>query len=156
MITASRSLPWLLPHSQRRPSLLGALFLALACHSSPSPSPTSLTDVAWQLVTLDGLEAGQGAGGQPATLLLGADHRASGFAGCNRFSGTYELAGDQLSFGPLAMTRMACTEGMDLEQRFSKVLQATKNYRVSATGLELMDGEKLLAHLVPPPTATTY
>ncbi|KXV10171.1 heat-shock protein [Caballeronia megalochromosomata] len=39
-------------------------------------------------------------------------HRqASGFSGCNRFAGTYDLKDGKLTFGPLAGTRMACVSG---------------------------------------------
>ncbi|MBC8642623.1 META domain-containing protein [Caballeronia sp. EK] len=39
-------------------------------------------------------------------------HRlASGFSGCNRYSGTYDLKDGKLTFGPLAGTRMACVSG---------------------------------------------
>ncbi|MCQ0029614.1 META domain-containing protein [Burkholderia glumae] len=34
--------------------------------------------------------------------------RASGFAGCNRYAGTYMVKNGLLSFGPLAGTRRAC------------------------------------------------
>jgi heat shock protein HslJ len=33
---------------------------------------------------------------------------ASGFSGCNRYTGTYMLQDGKLGFGPLASTRMAC------------------------------------------------
>jgi heat shock protein HslJ/uncharacterized membrane protein len=36
------------------------------------------------------------------------DGKVSGKGGCNRFTGSYELTGESLSFGPLAATRMAC------------------------------------------------
>ena len=51
------------------------------------------------------------AGGEPITLVLSAQtglRRASGFSGCNRYTGTYMLKEGRLSFGPLAGTRMAC------------------------------------------------
>lgn len=51
---------------------------------------------------------------QPITLDLSTasgHRRASGFSGCNRFSGTYALKDGKLSFGPLAGTRMACVSG---------------------------------------------
>ncbi|MDR5833420.1 META domain-containing protein [Caballeronia sp. LZ034LL] len=52
--------------------------------------------------------------GQPLTLDFSTSsgrRRASGFAGCNRFAGTYDLKDGKLSFGPLAGTRMACPGG---------------------------------------------
>ena len=49
----------------------------------------------------------------------------SGFSGCNRFTGTYKLDGNAITFGPLASTRMAC---MDLVNTIeTKMLEALSN-----------------------------
>jgi heat shock protein HslJ len=124
---------------------MGLLAIGLmACHhakSQSTPPPAGgapLVGTEWTLVEIDGQPAGLGAGEKPATLSLSeADKHASGFAGCNRMSGTYELAGSTLRFGPMAVTRMACATGMDLETRFLAVLEATRGYRLAAEGLEL-------------------
>jgi lactoylglutathione lyase len=58
------------------------------------PSPPEVIE--WRLV-----------GGRGQTLLLDGA-RASGSGGCNRFTGGYRLENGQLSFEPLATTRMAC------------------------------------------------
>ncbi|MDR5731521.1 META domain-containing protein [Caballeronia sp. LZ025] len=50
-------------------------------------------------------------GGHPITLDFSTEsgrRRASGFSGCNRYTGAYDLKDGKLSFGPLAGTRMAC------------------------------------------------
>jgi len=115
-----------------------------ACHhaktqSAPQPASTApLVGTEWTLVELGGQPVGLGAGEKPATLSLSeADKHASGFSGCNRMSGTYELEGSTLRFGPMAVTRMACATGMDLETKFLAALQATRGYRLAAEGLEL-------------------
>jgi heat shock protein HslJ len=87
-----------------------------------------------------------GSGRSAPTLLLSArDARASGFAGCNQFTGRYELSGDALRLGPLAMTRMACPDSMDLEQRYSSALEATRTYRIKGSQLELLAGDRVVA-----------
>jgi heat shock protein HslJ len=43
--------------------------------------------------------------------------RATGFAGCNRFSGAYRLRSGALTLGPLATTRKACGEQADRLER---------------------------------------
>ncbi|WP_250507301.1 MULTISPECIES: META domain-containing protein [unclassified Caballeronia] len=51
---------------------------------------------------------------QPLTLdfsTANGRRQASGFSGCNRFTGAYELKNGKLTFGPLAGTRMACVSG---------------------------------------------
>ena len=44
-----------------------------------------------------------------------ATKRAGGNAGCNRYNATYVLAGDSLRFDAAISTRMACPDGMELE-----------------------------------------
>jgi putative lipoprotein len=116
-----------------------------ACKTVPSDSPSPY-GTEWQLVELNGHPAPGGAGGKPATLTLVLDDgRASGFAGCNRFSGTFTTSANQIQFGPLMMTKMACSEGMDLEARYPAVLSGSNGFRVTATGLELLSGQEVVA-----------
>jgi heat shock protein HslJ len=49
----------------------------------------------------------------------------SGFSGCNRFSGTYTLDGNAITFGPLASTRMACMDSVNTIE--TKMLEALSN-----------------------------
>ncbi len=83
---------------------------------------TRWTDASGQPRTVPG--ADQGA--QPLTLDLSTEsgrRRVSGFAGCNRFNGTYDLKDGKISFGPLAVTRMACTTSAGaLEQPYLDAL----------------------------------
>lgn len=101
---------------------------------------SSITNTRWVLEKLRGEAAGLGAGGQaPHLTLQGAEPRVSGFAGCNQISGGYTLAGDQLSFGKMAMRNRACPEGMELEREFAKALEETKSGEVSDDVLQLRD-----------------
>ena len=62
------------------------------------------------------------------TLAFGADGRASILADCNRGTGSYtsESPG-QLTFGPVATTRMACPEG-SLEDTFLAQFEWVRSY----------------------------
>jgi heat shock protein HslJ len=94
--------------------------------------------VDWQLIELDAKTAPAGAGGRRVTLRFDADStRVSGFAGCNQFGGSYTIAGDSLHFGPLVLTRMACTDGMELETHFTTALNATRRYELTSTQFKL-------------------
>jgi len=113
----------------------------------------SLFDITWNLTDLNGRAPSPSSDGRPATLLLEpAAQRASGFSGCNRMTGTYRHAGDSLSFGPMAMTRMACAAGMGLEQQYAAALEKVTTFRLSAGGLELMGDSGTVARFsaVPP------
>ena len=76
-----------------------------------------------------------------------AGGRLSGSGGCNRITGSYQLDGDRLTFGPIASTRMACPEAMDQEQAFLKALAAVRSYRIPGGTLELLDGSNVVARL---------
>ncbi|WP_043202367.1 META domain-containing protein [Paraburkholderia acidipaludis] len=73
---------------------------------------------------------------QAITLDLSAatgQRRASGFSGCNRYSGSYVLKNGLLSFGPLAATRMACAgAGGNIEGAYLDALT-----HISRTGVEM-------------------
>jgi len=55
------------------------------------------------------------------------------------------MAGDSLRFGPLATTRMACTEGMQLESALTAALMATRRYELTSTQLKLFGASGAVA-----------
>ena len=107
---------------------------------------TALTDVEWRLTHLGSQPAPLGAGDRQATIqFTGAERRASGFGGCNRYAGSYVLRGDSLRFSPLMMTRMACDKGMDLELRYAALLETVRRARITDGRLELLAGDSVVA-----------
>jgi heat shock protein HslJ len=101
----------------------------------------SLTGTAWkaQAITIRGGFSTL-INGTEITIQFGTDGKVSGSSGCNRFTGSYEATDDQLTFGPLATTRMACAQDiMDQEQGFLNALAATTTYRIVGTTLTLYD-----------------
>jgi putative lipoprotein len=102
----------------------------------------------WSLTSLSGATAEPGNGGKAATLTFSeADNKVSGFAGCNRLAGTYQAKGDSLRVGPLALTRMACPSGMELETKFGAALDATRSYRITGNRLDLLGDTGVVASL---------
>ena len=57
------------------------------------------------------------------------------------------MTGAELHFNSVAVTRMACNDGMDLEQKFAAALTATRRFSSSGTGLELMGDSGTVARL---------
>lgn len=102
-----------------------ALAVTVACAHGPAPTPvpmTTISDVEWTLTQLGERTAPVGARGEAPSLRFDADGSVSGYGGCNRVRGPYTVAGDRLTFGNLAMTMMACPDGMDLERDFARAL----------------------------------
>ena len=109
--------------------------LLIADKVDPIEERPGLEDARWVLVWL----AGTAAPRSEAWIRLDpSDWRITGHGGCNRMSGTYHTAGDSLSFGPLAMTRMACPH-MEHEGLFGRALDATRRYALRGDTLELLD-----------------
>ena len=113
-----------------------ALLLLAAC----ATTGTTLENTYWKLVLLDGAPV-------PPTqreahfILRPADKRVSGSGGCNGLGGTYELDGDNLKFGQMIRTMMACPTGMDTENGFLAALGEARTARVSGQQLILLDAE---------------
>lgn len=75
---------------------------------------------------------------RPATIQFDpTTGRAAGFAGCNRYSAGYTLAGDSLTFGPAVSTKMACAGGDELERAYLAMLPAIRSYALSDSTLTL-------------------
>jgi uncharacterized lipoprotein YbaY/heat shock protein HslJ/uncharacterized lipoprotein NlpE involved in copper resistance len=76
---------------------------------------------------------------EPHVILDPESRRVGGSGGCNRLGGSYELYGDRLTFGQMAGTVMACSEGSDTEQAFLEALQQVHTWKITGQHLELFD-----------------
>ena len=128
----SRLCAWLAPAALV--TLLGAC--------AQAPAQPDLSDTRWQ-----------GDGQPPTQLRLDANGQASGFGGCNRFSGRWRIDGGRLRLGPLAATRMMClTPGGEQEGPFLASLEATRSARLEGGRLLLLDAQgQVLQTLQPAP-----
>jgi heat shock protein HslJ len=104
---------------------------------------TSWTLASWQNADGTPRAVPHGDDGEPLVLTLStADgvRRASGYSGCNRYMGNYDLKNGVLSFGPLAGTRMACaTTGGTLERAYLDALA-----HISKAGVQMRTPQQLL------------
>jgi heat shock protein HslJ len=122
-----------------------------ASESPPAASNASLDDREWALVELGEVAASLGAGGRPATIQFDpTTSRATGFAGCNRYSAGYTLTGDSLTFGPAIATKMACAEGDELERDYLAMLPSIRSYALSDSTLILNGPDGPLARFRAP------
>ena len=107
-------------------------------------SVATMGQMEWTLVEMDGKALPAGA--TPPTIRFDG-LRASGFAGCNRFTGSVEDKGaGAFTFGPLAATRMACAGPQDeIESRFVARLGTVSRFSFVAGRLALTDGRATAA-----------
>lgn len=136
-----------------------AALLTLACTSganrgaadttasrSGGASSAAVLEREWALVTLGDSAAPRGTGGKPATIRFdSAASRAAGFAGCNRYSAPYTIAGDSLRFGPAISTKMACADGNALERAYLAIIPEVAGFRVTDSTLTLTGSSGTLA-----------
>lgn len=77
------------------------------------------------------------------SLQFSADGQVSGRGGCNQYTGSYTRAGNTLTFGPLAVTQMACVPALgDQEKKFFSVLSTPVTISFDATGALVLTNEK--------------
>ena len=114
------------------------------------PQPEGLAGTSW---VVNGYNNGRQAvvsvlNGSELTMEFSADGRVAGYAGCNRYTGSFEQDGKALSFGPAAATRRMCIEPegvMEQEQQFLKALETVATARQEADRLELRTADGAMA-----------
>lgn len=118
------------------------LFMA-GCVVAPPAEPPKNANLAgsWQVSAINGARIP----GTVVTMDMAAGE-ISGSGGCNRYNGSYTQSGYTLTFGPTAMTRMACAPAdMDAEARFGKALGSVTSYSFSSNGeLQMFSGNALV------------
>ena len=79
------------------------------------------------------------------TAYFGEDGQLTGNAGCNNYTASYEVDGDQIKIGPAATTRMACSEPdgiMEQEAAYLAALEMASSYQFEdQQRLILLDAE---------------
>jgi putative lipoprotein len=111
-------------------------------------SAADLSDTAWILEEIAGHPALEAA--RP-TVAFDPGGRLSGSTGINRFTGSFVLVGDELSFGPLATTRrVGSTEVMEQQRRLLDALSRPCRIRIEGRRL-VLDHEHSASRLLPAP-----
>jgi heat shock protein HslJ len=141
-----------------RVSLPDGRFLSGCCRV-PSPAaasgaPSSLEGATWRLTELpDTQPAALARLSRPVTVRFESG-RLAGFSGCNNFSGSYKMVGDNLTIGPVASTQMACSEpASSIERVVQAALAGTLRYQIEGENLTAVaaSGATLRFQREPPP-----
>lgn len=121
--------------------------------ASQVPAQTSsVQNTEWQVKTMNDTAP---VGDRPLTVRFDDQGRVSGFAGCNRFNGTYELSRDGLVIKPdLAMTRMACLSDAVAQQEaaFTALLTSMTALQMQPDGTVILrndQGQQIVLHTPP-------
>ena len=81
---------------------------------------------------------------------VSSEGTVEGSAGCNSYSGSYEVKDSQLSIpGPIAATEMYCMEPegvMEQERQYLEILQAAESYSVEDGELQINCGGQVLVY----------
>jgi copper homeostasis protein (lipoprotein) len=101
---------------------------------------SNLQNTYWKLTALNGkpvfvVEQQR----EPSLVLHSENSRVAGSGGCNRLMGSYEVKGNEVHFGQLAGTMMACPAGMDTEKEFLGTLEHVSRWRIVREHLEFYD-----------------
>ena len=135
--------------------LWGLGFCFAGCNGAGSPPSSSeaagldlLSDQEWRLELFGAdPESTPPISGPEITLQLTPEGKVFGSGGCNRYQGSFKRKGpDEISFGAIASTRMACPEEiMVQEDRYIKLLGKAKRFSLEGDFLRLMsEGEVLI------------
>jgi heat shock protein HslJ len=121
-----------------------AIVVLVACGSSGPAANDPLEGTSWTLMAYRKTRPIPGTT-LTATFEGGQVH---GSAGCNTYRGPYEVDGDTIAMGALAITEMACLEpegAMEQETLFMEFLQDARRYRLDEGQLQILrsDGEAL-------------
>ena len=99
-----------------------------------------LANSKWLVTAIAG---GGGVDNLRTTLEFGADGRAGGQAGCNRWTASWRVGGDRLTLDSTATTRMACLPAVaDQEQKFLAALAAVSTFRIDNGSLLILLDQK--------------
>lgn len=133
----------------KRPIALLALLAMSACAITSREATTELPGTSWTLVELDGSEA---VGETPPSITFTDEGGVTGSTGCNTFNGEVTIDGAELSFGPLATTRMACLdEGASAQEHaFLLAMEDVTGYTIDSEGWLVLEGGASLTFEVAP------
>lgn len=100
-----------------------------------------LTGLPWQVTSVDETSVAASLG---MTVRFAEDGSISGYSGCNRFTGNYEIGGEGISTGPIASTRRACLDPASnrLESDFLAALGQLRSFRIEEDGRLMLMAEQ--------------
>ena len=126
-----------------------ALLVLSACAITSREATLELPGSSWTLAELNGEEP---VGDIPPSITFTDADSVTGSTGCNTFNGEVTIEGTELTFGPMATTRMACTDpaASDQEQAFLVAMESVTGYTLDSEGRLVLEGDAALTFEVAP------
>lgn len=124
---------------------IGMILSANKCKEG-GDGKASLLDRKWVFQSVGGSALKMPDGAEQPWVQLTADG-LQGFGGCNRLMGTYELAGERLSFPGVGSTKMYCENTQRIEDEIKSTLGRVDNFKLEGRDLKLQQGSTHLATL---------
>lgn len=118
------------------------LLAAIGCKNAPKEQvQVALTEHEWELKSMTKADSVLKNPGQLPTLFFSDSTAVYGFAGCNRFFGTYEVEKEgKITIKPGGATMMYCPD-LTFEDAYLKALAEVKTYVIEGKELKLTDGD---------------
>jgi heat shock protein HslJ len=120
--------------------LIGAVTIAKAQEKSNLP----LTETQWTLTNLNEKVVNKNEEGLASFIVFAADNTFKGFAGCNKFQGTYKIENGKFTCDKVGATKMEC-ENSNNEEEFLKMLNKVVSFKIVQNQLMLKDKNKTIA-----------
>jgi putative lipoprotein len=139
MFTTDSATPVITRGAPVNVSLMMRMVAATTTSRPAAPAGRGLEGTYWRAIELAGKPVPAQDPKREAHLVFQPGGRIAGSDGCNRVTGGYQRQDDVLSFGPIAGTRMACTDTAEVEAAFLAALKATARFRIAGDRLELLD-----------------
>lgn len=120
--------------------------ILFACNNNAPQGGTNspLEGTSWKLTGLSALPNGLPTLSREVTIRLDTS-RVAGFAGCNRYFGSYATSGNALKFTGVASTKMFCQGMMEVEDGLLQSINNTDAWHINGTRLALLKGTDTLA-----------
>lgn len=116
------------------------------CLSVPNDDGAALQGGEWSVESFDAQALVENS---RITLSFDAEGRLHGQSSCNRYGGSYAVAGEIVTVSQLISTMMACAPAlMTQEQRYLTLLREVREYAVAADGalvLSTQEGRQIVA-----------
>ena len=130
-------------------ALAGIVILALAaCQGADSAAGDPLDGTSWVLTAY---RKTRPISGTTITATF-EDDQVRGSAGCNSYGGSYQVSGDTITVGAIAITEMACLEPegvMEQELLFVEFLTDARTFRLADGQLQILRSDGAALTFVP-------